>query len=123
MSDFYKEMLQKSIERQAKDIVETGATENDRYGNLLDSVKCRDLEQEEASKRQKMIDNVQHNSESLRQQRKNDNETSSNNLKHIVGNIQRREIQEKNDFLTKHSDRLKKAEETIRKERNKSYFN
>ena len=70
-----------------------------------------------------MIDNVQHNSESLRQQRKNDNETSSNNLKHIVGNIQRREIQEKNDFLTKHSDRLKKAEETIRKERNKSYFN
>lgn len=123
MSDFYKEMLQKSIERQAKDIVETGATENDRYGNLLDSVKGRDLEQEEASKRQKMIDNVQHNSESLRQQRKNDNETSSNNLKHIVGNIQRREIQEKNDFLIKHSDRLKKAEETIRKERNKSYFN
>ena len=123
MSDFYKEMLQKSIERQAKDIVETGVTENDRYGNLLDSVEGRDLEQEEASKRQKMIDNVQHNSESLRQQRKNDNETSSNNLKHIVGNIQRREEQEKNDFLAKHSDRLKKAEETIRKERNKSYFN
>ena len=90
MSDFYKEMLQKSIERQAKDIVETGATENDRYGNLLDSVKGRDLEQEEASKRQKMIDNVQHNSESLRQQRKNDNETSSNNLKHIVGRIEKK---------------------------------
>ena len=122
MSDFYKEMLQKSIERQAKDIVETGATENDRYGNLLDSVKGRDLEQEEASKRQKMIDNVQHNSESLRQQRKNDNETSSNNLKHIVGNIQRREEQEKNDFLATHSEKMKKAEETIRKERNKSYF-
>lgn len=122
MSDFYNEMLQKSIDRQAKNIAENGATENDRYGNLLDSVKGRNLELEEATKRQNMIDNVQHNNEALRQQHKNDKETASNNLKHIVGNIQRREEQEKNDFLAKHSDRLKKAEETIRKERNKSYF-
>lgn len=122
MSDFYKEMLQKSINRQAKNISENGATENDRYGNLLDSFKGRNLELEEATKRQDMIDSIQHNSETLRQQRKNENENASNNIKHIVGNIQRKEEQEKNDFLTKNSDRLKKAEETIRKERNKSYF-
>lgn len=122
MSDFYKEMLQKSINRQAKNISENGATENDRYGNLLDSFKGRNLELEEATKRQDMIDSIQHNSETLRQQRKNENETASNNIKHIVGNIQRKEEQEKNGFLTRNSDRLKKAEETIRKERNKSYF-
>ena len=72
MSDFYKEMLQKSIERQAKDIIETGATESDRYGNLLDSVKNRDLDLEEATRRQQMLENIQHNNELSRQQRENE---------------------------------------------------
>lgn len=43
MSDFYNELLQRSIDRQAREIVSNGATEQDRYGHLLDSVKGRDL--------------------------------------------------------------------------------
>lgn len=47
MSDFLKKMLQNGIDREAKKIVAGGATEEDRYGHLLDSVKNRDLNQEE----------------------------------------------------------------------------
>ena len=41
MSDLYNELLQKSIDRQAKKIISNGDT------HLLDSVKGRNLEQEE----------------------------------------------------------------------------
>ena len=41
MSDLYNELLQKSIDREAKKIISKGATAEDRYGHLLDSVKGR----------------------------------------------------------------------------------
>lgn len=123
MSDFYDDMLKKSIERQAKDIMSAGATENDRYGNLLDSVKDRDLEQEETDRKYNIISNVQRNTELNRRNREIENSKASGTLKNIMSNVQRRELQEKNEIKNKYADRLKRAEENLRREqRNKTYF-
>lgn len=122
MSDFYKEMLQKSIDRQAKEIVDRGATEQDRYGNLLDSVRGRDLEQERIDKHQNIISNIRKNAEENRKQREKEERENSKSLECRVAEIQNRQRREADDFLAKHGDRLKKAEENIRRERNKTYF-
>ena len=43
--DFLHKMLQSSMDREAKRMASNGGvTEQDRYGNLLDCVKGRDLE-------------------------------------------------------------------------------
>lgn len=62
MSDLYNELLQKSIDRQAKQIISSGATAEDRYGHFLDSVKGRNLEQEDADIRNAMISRIADNS-------------------------------------------------------------
>ena len=62
-------MLQKSIDRQAKEIISEGATEKERYGHLLDSVKGRDLEQEEKDRRQEVISRIHSNAEAGRARR------------------------------------------------------
>lgn len=59
MTDYLHEMLQKSIDREAKKIVSSGATEEDRYGHLLDSVKGRDIDKEEADSYHERLANIQ----------------------------------------------------------------
>lgn len=121
MSDFYKEMLQKSIERQAKDIVNTGATESDRYGNLLNSVKGRDLEQEEKDQLNSHIANVQKNAELRKARQEAEEKEASATMRRIRNDAIRREAEENKAFITRHEDAIKRGKESLRKQ-DKSYF-
>lgn len=121
MSDFYKEMLQKSIERQAKDIVNTGATESDRYGNLLNSVKGRDLEQEEKDRLNSRVVDLQQANERIRAEREAETKETSATMRRIRNDAIRREANEEKAFVTKYKDAIEKGKESLRKQ-DKSYF-
>lgn len=123
MSDFLQKMLQSSMDREAKRMASNGGvTEQDRYGNLLDCVKGRDLENEEVNKQLDRISAMHKNSEEGRKQREKESAEWSRNMRQIVRNVENREQNRVNDFLTKHKDALDKGRETVRKEKNKSYF-
>ena len=123
MSDFLHKMLQSSMDREAKKMASNGGvTEQDRYGNLLDCVKGRDLENEEVNKQLDRISAMHKNSEEGRKQREKESSEWSRNIRQIVRNVENREQNRVNNFLTKHKDALDKGRETVRREQNKSYF-
>ena len=123
MSDFLHKMLQSSMDREAKRMASNGGvTEQDRYGNLLDCVKGRDLENEEVNKQLDRISAMHKNSEEGRKQREKESSEWSRNIRQIVRNVENREQNRVNNFLTKHKDALDKGRETVRREQNKSYF-
>lgn len=69
--DFLHKMLQSSMDREAKRMASNGGvTEQDRYGNLLDCVKGRDLENEEVNKQLDRLSAMHKNAEEGRKQRK-----------------------------------------------------
>lgn len=121
--DFLHKMLQSSMDREAKRIASNGGvTEQDRYGNLLDCVKGRDLENEEVNKQLDRISAIHKNSEEGCKQREKESDEWSRNMRQIVRDVENREQNRVNDFLTKHKGALDKGREIVRKEQNKSYF-
>ena len=122
MLDLYNELLQKSIDRQAKKIISGGATAEDRYGHFLDSVKDRNLEQEEKDRRNAMISRIADNSKAMKEQRERESKEFSEQLNRIINDVGTRDRREANDFLNRNKRYLGKAEETMRKERSKMYF-
>lgn len=121
--DFLHKMLQSSMDREAKKMASNGGvTEQDRYGNLLDCVKGRDLENEEVNKQLDRLSAIHKNAEEGRKQREKESAEWSRNMRQIVRDVENREQNRVNDFLTKHKDALDKGRETVRKEQNKSYF-
>lgn len=122
MSDLYNELLQKSIDREARKITSTGATEHDRYGHLLDSFKGRDISQEETDKYYDKVSQVLNTAKSDRIQREKENAESARNLQRIVLDVSSRERREADAFIDRNKKYLDKAKETISRERNKSYF-
>lgn len=123
MSDFLNKMLQNSIDREAKKIVAGGATEEDRYGHLLDSVKNRDLNQEEIDRHNDKISQLRQSGNDKAKQRERENKEHTVNLNRIINDVESRDRREADEFLTKHKKYLDKAEETIHRERSKTYFN
>lgn len=121
MSDFLNEMLQKSIERQAKNIVSTGATESDRYGDLLNSVKGRNLEQEEKDRLNSRVTELQQANERIRAEREAEAKETSATMRRIRNDAIRREANEEKAFVTKYKDAIEKGKESLRKQ-DKSYF-
>lgn len=99
-----------------------GVTEQDRYGNLLDCVKGRDLENEEVNKQLDRLSAMHQNAEEGHKQREKETAEWSRNMRKIVRNVENREQNKVNDFLTKHKDALDKGRETLRREQNKNYF-
>lgn len=123
MSNFLNKMLQSSMDREVKRMASNGGvTEQDRYGNLLDCVKGRDLENEEVNKQLDRISAIYKNSEEGRKQREKESAEWSRNMRQIVRDVENREQNRVNDFLTKHKDVLDKGRETVWREQNKSYF-
>lgn len=123
MSDFLHKMLQSSMDREAKKMASNGGVaEQDRYGNLLDCVKGRDLENEEVNKQLDRISAMHKNTEEGRKQREKESAEWSRNIRQIVRNVENQEQNRVNDFLTKHKTALDKGRETVRREQNKSYF-
>lgn len=123
MSDFLHKMLQNSMDREAKKMASNGGvTEQDRYGNLLDCVKGRDLENEEVNKQLDRISSIHKNAEEGRKQREKESAEWSRNMRQIVRDVENRKQRQMNDFLTKHKEALDKGRETIKREQNKSYF-
>lgn len=122
MSDFLNKMLQDSIDREAKKIVADGATEQDRYGHLLDSVKGRDLQREESERKKSMISNLNNNRNAMKEEIDRENKEQSRKLNRIIMDVSTRESKQANEFLTKNKRYLDKAKETISRERNKTYF-
>lgn len=121
--DFLHKMLQSSMDREARKLASNGGvTEQDRYGNLLDCVKGRDLENEEVKKQLDTLSRIHKNAEDGRKQREKESAEWSRNMQQIVRNVENREQNSVNDFLTKHKTTLDKGRETIRKEQNKTYF-
>lgn len=122
MSDLYNELLQKSVERETKKIMSGGATVEDRYGHFLDSVKDRNLEQEEEDRRNAMISRIADNNKAIADQRERESREYSEKLRRIINDVGTRERRETDDFLNRNKRYLDKAEETIRRERDKTYF-
>lgn len=122
MSDFLNELLKNSVEREAKKIASTGATEQDRYGHLLDSVKGRDIAQEEADKYHGNVSQVLNTAKNNRLKREKENAENARNLQRIVSDVENRERREADAFVDRNKKYLDKAKETISRERNKSYF-
>ncbi len=123
MSVFLHKMLQSSMDREAKKMASNGGvTEQDRYGNLLDCVNGRDLENEEVNKQLDRISAIHKNAEEGSKQREKESAEWSRNMRQIVRDVENREQNKMNDFLTKHKNALDKGRETVRREQNKSYF-
>lgn len=123
MTDLYNEMLQKSIERQAKEIVSEGATAQDRYGHLLDNFKDRDLVQEEAAdKINTLISKLADSNKAMREERERASKEASRKIKNSLWDARNKDRKTADDFVIKHKKYLDKAEETMKRERNKTYF-
>ena len=122
MSDLYNELLQKSIDRQAKKIMSSGATAEDRYGHFLDSVKGRNLEQEEEDRRDAMISRIADNIGAMKEQRERESKEYSDELNRIINDVRTRDKREAEDLLSRNKKYLGMAEKSIRRERDKTYF-
>ena len=121
--DFLHKMLQSSMDREARKMASNGGvTEQDRYGNLLDCVNGRDLENEEVNKQLDRLSAMHKNAEERRKQREKESAEWARNMRQIVKDVENREQNRVNDFLTKHKDALDKGRETVRRQQNKSYF-
>lgn len=123
MSDLLNELLKNSMEREAKKLASNGGvTEQDRYGNLLDSVKGRDIAQEEADKYHGNVSQVLNTAKNNRLKREKTDAENARNLQRIVSDVESRERREADAFVDRNRKYLDKAKETISRERNKSYF-
>ena len=123
MSDFLNELLKNSVEREAKKIANNGgATEQDRYGHLLDSVKGKDIAQEENDKYYDKVSQVLNTAKNDRLKREREDAEKSRNLQRIVSDVENRERREADAFVDRNKKYLDKAKESISRERNKSYF-
>ena len=123
MSDLLNELLKNSMEREAKKLASNGGvTEQDRYGHLLDSVKGRDIAQEEADKYHGNVSQVLNTAKNNRLKREKENAENARNLQRIVSDVENRERREADAFVNRNRKYLDKAKETISRERNKSYF-
>lgn len=123
MSDLLNELLKNSMEREAQKIASNGGvTEQDRYGNLLDSVKGRDIAQEEADKYYGNVSQVLNTAKNNRLKREKTDAENARNLQRIVSDVESRERREADAFVNRNRKYLDKAKETISRERNKSYF-
>ena len=123
MSDLLNELLKNSMEREAQKIASNGGvTEQDRYGNLLDSVKGRDIAQEETDKYYGNVSQVLNTAKNNRLKREKTDAENARNLQRIVSDVETRERREANAFVNRNRKYLDKAKETISRERNKSYF-
>ena len=123
MSDLLNELLKNSMEREAQKIASNGGvTEQDRYGNLLDSVKGRDIAQEEADKYYGNVSQVLNTAKNNRLKREKTDAENVRNLQRIVSDVESRERREADAFVNRNRKYLDKAKETISRERNKSYF-
>lgn len=123
MSDLLNELLKNSMEREAKKIAsDGGATEQDRYGHLLDSVKGRDIAQEETDKYYGNVSQVLNTAKNTRLKREKTDAENTRNLQRIVSDVESRERREADAFVDRNKKYLDKAKETISRERNKSYF-
>lgn len=122
MSDLYNEMLQKSIDRQAKKITANGATAEDRYGHFLDSVKGRNLEQEEEDRKNAMISRVADSITTMRERRGRESQEHSKMLNRRINDVKERDRQEVDDYLDRNKRYLDKAKERMKKERSNTYF-
>ena len=123
MSDLLNELLKNSMEREAKKLASNGGvTEQDRYGNLLDSVKGRDIAQEEADKYHDNVSQVLNTAKNNRLKREKTDAENARNLQRIVSDVENRECREADAFVDRNKKYLDKAKETISRERNKSYF-
>lgn len=121
--DFLHKMLQSSMDREARKMASNGGvTEQDRYGNLLDCVNGRDLENEEVNKQLDRLSAMHKNAEERRKQREKESAEWARNMRQIVKDVENREQNRVNDFLTRHKDALDKGRETVRRQHNKSYF-
>ena len=123
MSDLLNELLKNSMEREAKKLASNGGvTEQDRYGNLLDSVKGRDIAQEETDKYYGNVSQVLNTAKNNRLKREKTDAENARNLQRIVSDVESRERREADAFVDRNKKYLDKAKETISRERNKSYF-
>ena len=123
MSDLLNELLKNSMEREAKKLASNGGvTEQDRYGNLLDSVKGRDIAQEEADKYYGNVSQVLNTAKNNRLKREKENAENARNLQRIVSDVESRERREEDAVVNRNRKYVDKAKETISRERNKSYF-
>lgn len=123
MSDLLNKLLKNSMEREAQKIASNGgATEQDRYGNLLDCVKGRDIAQEETDKYYGNVSQVLNTAKNNRLKREKTDAENARNLQRIVSDVETRERREANAFVDRNRKYLNKAKETISRERNKNYF-
>lgn len=122
MIDLYNEMLQKSIERQAKKIVSEGAMAQDRYGHLLDAFKDRDLAQEEADKINARISKLADSNKTMREERERASKEASRKIKNSLWDARDKDRKAADDFMNKHKRLLDKGRETVKREQNKTYF-
>lgn len=122
MSDILNELLKQSVEREAKKIASSGATEKDRYGHLLDNVRDRNIAQEEIDKYNDRIVRVLNKTKNDRLERDKKDAENARKINRLVIDVENREQRKYNDFLNKHKTALDKGRETIRKEQNKNYF-
>ena len=110
MSDLLNELLKNSMEREAKKLASNGGvTEQDRYGNLLDSVKGRDIAQEEIDKYHGNVSQVLNTSKNNRLKREKENAENARNLQRIVSDVESRERREADAFVNRNRKYLDKA--------------
>lgn len=123
MSDLLNELLKNSMEREAKKLASNGGvTEQDRYGNLLDSIKGRNIAQEETDKYYDKVSNVLNTTKNDHLKREREEAENARNLQRIVSEVESRERREADAFVDRNKKYLDRAKETISRERNKDYF-
>lgn len=118
MKDLYNELLQKSIDWQAKEIISTGSTQQARYGNLLSATKARDIQQE----RESMISSLERGTSIMKKQRDNESREHSIKLQRILNDVRTREKRQAEEYLSKHKEYLDKGKEVVQREQDKRYF-
>lgn len=118
MKDLYNELLQKSIDRQAKEIISTGSTQQAKYGNLLSATNGRDIQQE----RESMISSLERGTSIMKKQRDNESREHSIKLQRILNDVRTREKRQAEEYLSEHREYLDRGKEVVQREQSKSYF-
>lgn len=122
MSDLYHEMLQRSMDREAANIVSNKETEKQRYGNLLENIKGRDCGQEEADRKNAMISSLASGTTAMKEKRNRESMEHSAQLQRIIGDVRTRDKREADDFINRNKGYLDRGKEAAEKERRKGYF-
>jgi F0F1-type ATP synthase membrane subunit b/b' len=123
MADLLNDLLKKSMEREAKKMAANGGvTEKDRYGNLLDSVKNRDIDKEQLDNIYEKAARIRKNAENSKAERELEREEARRNLNRILMDVNTRDKREADAFISRNKERLDRAKATIKKEQDKLYF-